>query len=303
LARRCARSSTPFVLGPLNGGVPWPNGFDTTRRHEREWLSYFRGAYKLLPGHSSMLARTAAIIVGSQSTLREIPDRFKNKCIYMPENAVDPDRFSLPASNGSSKVMRACFVGRLVPYKGPDMLLEAVAPLVRDGRLQLDIIGDGPMMQELRSLIQERQLQSGVTMHGWIAHAKLEPVMRKSRLFLFPSIREFGGGVVLEAMALGLVPVVVNYAGPGELVTEAVGYKLPLGTRSFIVERLRSTVTAICNEPAQLDGKSEAARDRVRKLFTWDVKAGQIIEIYDWVRGRRTEKPKFFELEASATKL
>jgi glycosyltransferase involved in cell wall biosynthesis len=58
--------------------------------------------------------------------------------------------------------------------------------------------------------------------------------------------------------------------------------------------RLRATVSGICTEPQQLRAKSEAARARVRDLFTWDVKARQIIEVYDWARTRHGKKPEFF---------
>jgi len=294
LAKRCARAGIPFILGPLNGGVPWPKEFQSARRQEREWLSYLRGAYKLMPGYGSTLANSAAIIAGSRSTLSEIPAHFQEKCVYVPENAVDPARFSAPAAQASQGVLRACFVGRLVPYKGPDMLIEAVAPLVRAGRLRLDILGDGPLMPVLRELVQQHDLQSGVTLHGWIAHEQLQAIMRECQLLLFPSIREFGGGVVLEAMALGIVPVVVDYAGPAELVTDEVGFRVPLGERSKIIERLRATVSGICAEPQQLRAKSEAARARVRDFFTWDVKARQVIEVYDWARTRHGKKPEFF---------
>jgi glycosyltransferase involved in cell wall biosynthesis len=196
-------------------------------------------------------------------------------------------------------VVRACFVGRLVPYKGPDLLLEAVAPLVRDGRLRLDVIGDGPLRAELQAFVREHELQSGVTLHGWIANESLQPVMRKSQLLLFPSIREFGGGVVLEAMALGIVPVVVDYAGPAELVTEEVGFKIPLGDRQFIIDHLRETVAQICDAPQQLLVKSAAARARVQEHFTWCAKARQVIQIYEWVRGGRNLKPNFFNLDLS----
>jgi glycosyltransferase involved in cell wall biosynthesis len=174
------------------------------------------------------------------------------------------------------------------------MLLEAIAPLVKAGRLRLDIIGDGPLMPALIAAVKADGLESGVALRGWLSHDDMQPVMRESQLLLFPSIREFGGGVVLEAMAMGLVPVVVDYAGPGELVSDAVGFKIPMGPRATIVGQLRNAVSSLCDDPAQLIGKSQAARDYVRKFFTWDVKARQVAAVYDWVLKRRPDKPDFF---------
>ncbi|MBC7180369.1 MAG: glycosyltransferase family 1 protein, partial [Roseovarius sp.] len=87
LAGKCARAGVPFVLGPLNGGVPWPAGFDAERRREREYLSYLRSAYKSLPGRAATLRHAAAIFAGSRHTMGELPGFARAKTVYLPENA------------------------------------------------------------------------------------------------------------------------------------------------------------------------------------------------------------------------
>lgn len=288
LARRCAQAGTPFVLGPLNGGVPWPKGFNSERRREREVLSYVRNLYKLAPGRSSTLANSAAIIVGSRHTESEIPLRFREKCVYLPENAIDANWASLPKPP-LSVPLRGCFIGRMVPYKGPDILLEAAMPLLLAGRLRLDMIGDGPLLSGLKNLVIRNGASDAVTFHGWMAHADVRTVASQCTLFAFPSIREFGGGAVMEAMALGLAPLIVDYAGPGEIVTDETGIKVPIGTRREIVERFRSELERLAENPDLASTIGLNARDRVRSHFTWDRKARQILQVYDWVLGRSTK--------------
>lgn len=292
LAAKCARIGVPFVLGPLNGGVPWPAAFASARRQEREWLSYLRGVYKLLPGRRRMLANTAAILVGSRHTQSEIPAADQTKTIYLPENAIDLARFNRIATPAPGP-LRACFIGRMVPYKGPDMLLEAAAPLLRDGRLVIDMIGDGPMMPALRQQVQAEGTADAVHFHGWLAHADVQAIAAQNSVFAFPSIREFGGGVVLEAMALGLVPLIVDYAGPGELVTANVGRKVPLGDRAAIVAGFRAELERMAADPAALVPLAIAARARVQAAFTWPRKAAQVGQVYDWVLQHRVEMPDF----------
>ena len=285
VAARCRAAGVPFVLGPLNGGVPWPAGFDAERRREREWLSYVRGAYKLLPGRGSTLAAASAILCGSRHTQGEIPARHQAKTVWLPENAIDPARFNQVAAQDLSLPLRGCFIGRLVPYKGPDMLIEAAAPLLREGRLLLDIIGDGPMRGALEAQAAALGAPGAVTFHGNLPHARVQDVAVRANLLTFPSIREFGGGVVLEAMALGVVPLVVDYAGPGELVTDTVGLKIPVGTRAEIVARLQARLAALVADPSALPGLAAAARQQALRDFTWPAKARQVAQVYDWVRG------------------
>ena len=137
VAARCAKVGVCFVMGPLNGGAPWPKGFDAERRREREWLSYVRGAYRLSLARRRMIRATAAIIAGSRHTASEFAGS-RDRLTLIPENGIDPTRFSLRAAQPGTLPIRCAFVGRLVPYNGPDMLVEAAEPFLRDGSMVLE---------------------------------------------------------------------------------------------------------------------------------------------------------------------
>ncbi len=293
LARHCRRAGVPFVLGPLNGGVPWPAAFDAARRQEREWLSYVRRAYRLLPGYRGTLRSAAAVVVGSRDTLSQIPASVRPKCVYLPENAVDPERFRRPHPRRPELPLRLAFVGRLVPYKGPDMLLEAAAGLIRQGQVIVELIGEGPLRPTLESLIAREGLRDGAHLAGWVDHGKLQGRLAETDVLVFPSIREFGGGVVLEAMALRVPALVVDYGGPAELVTPETGWLVPLGTRLQIVAGLRAALDRLCADPDQIVTRGAAAARRVARLFTWDRKAHQMLAIYRWALGAAADKPDF----------
>ncbi len=290
---KCAKAGVPFVLGPLNGGVPWPDGFDAERRQEKEWLSYLRSAYKLMPGRGKTLQSASAILVGSRHTQSEVPARHQEKTIYIPENGIDPSRFNQVAAPPEGGPLRVCFVGRLVPYKGADMLIRAAAPLLADGRLVLDIIGDGPVMADLKA--QAAEYGDKVTFHGWLAHEQVQNVMAQCHLFGFPSIREFGGGVVLEAMALGVPPLIVDYAGPGELLKPGTGFKVPCGTRDQIVTAFNAQLTALCEDRTGLAEIAKSGHDLIQSKFLWARKAEQVRDVYEWVMGREAAKPLPFD--------
>jgi glycosyltransferase involved in cell wall biosynthesis len=293
LAGKCRRAGVPFIVGPLNGGVPWPKGFDAARRQEREWLSYIRGIYQLLPGIRATRRNASALLIGSHDTWDQTPAKYHHKCIYVPENAIDPTRFRTLRTRAAARPLKVVFVGRLVPYKGADMLLEAAAPLIRSGDVQVTIIGDGPQMPELRSLVAREILTENVRFTGWVKHGEIQTILANMDVLGFPSIREFGGAVVLEAMAVGVVPIIVNYGGPAELVTLDTGFAVAMGTRSQIVQRFRAILTQLVSSPETIDRMSARAIDHVRNNFTWDAKAGAVLEVYKWLMNPNLPIPAF----------
>lgn len=288
LAARCKEAGVPFVMGPLNGGLPWPKGFGEARVREKEWLSYVRNAYKLMPFYKSTRDNASAIITGSRATRGQVSPRWQPKTVYIPENAIDPKRFGTSKSEGPVELpLRVAFVGRFVPYKGMAMLMEAAAPLIREGKVVLEYIGDGQEMPNLKAQAAREGIEAGVTFAGWVKHQELQGRLSKNHVFGFPSVREFGGAVVCEAMALGLVPIVMDYGGPGEIVSPATGFAIPMGTPEEIVVRVREVLAKLAADPSVIRPMGERARERVFKYFTWKAKAEQVAEVYRWALGER----------------
>jgi glycosyltransferase involved in cell wall biosynthesis len=93
-------------------------------------------------------------------------------------------------------------------------------------------------------------------------------------------------------MAAGLVPIVVDFGGAGEVVSPATGFAVPLGSRSDIVRRMREALQRLVDEPSLIRPMGGRARTRVLRSFTWDAKAAQVLEVYRWVLGLRN-KPDY----------
>jgi hypothetical protein len=93
IAPALAKMGVPFVLGPLNGGVPWPKAFRHIARAEKEWAGKLRGFAKYLPGARSTRRHAAAILAGSRAVINELSAADQERTIFMPENAIDLSRF------------------------------------------------------------------------------------------------------------------------------------------------------------------------------------------------------------------
>lgn len=274
-------TDVPMILGPLNGGLPWPPEFPNLRKQENEFLVPLRKAYKLMPYYAATYRRIRAAIAGSQHTASEIPASFRGKKYFLPENGVDPAKFTISDNwTPPSGKFRFVTVGRLVPYKGLWLTLSAM----RDSNIlkgcELVVIGDGPDRAKLEQTAREYGLEGCVKWLGQLDQKTMSAEMRSSQCFVFPSLREFGGGVVIEAMACGLPSIIVDYGGPRDLIDAASGILLPMQPEVPMVGALREAMERVVGDPDLCRRLAGNASARIRSDFTWDVKAARLRAIY-----------------------
>jgi len=279
----------PFVIGPINGGLPWPRGFSQLER-QKQWITGLRYLYRFLPFAQSTRRRAAAIIAGSSQTYAEFA-AFSEKLFFLPENGI-------PRSLCSGAVRRVerdsnlelIFVGGLVPRKACDLALRAAAPLLRSDLARFTIVGDGPERSRLEQLTRSLGVERAVSFCGMLRHGDAMQRLRSADVLVFPSLRDFGGGVVFEALAVGVVPVVIDFGGPGDIVNSEVGYKVPLTNESEVVAEIEKILANLSSNRELLNRLREGGISYARECLSWDAKARTLTAIMRWAL-RQGPKP------------
>jgi len=286
LAHKLARIGVPFVVGPVNGGLPWPKELAGRRVQQKDRLSPVRDAAKLMPYRRSTWRDASAILVAAGHTLKDIPPAHRHKCFWLPEVGIFPERITASREGPVQLPLRVAFVGRLIPLKAVDLLVRAAAPLIRAGDVVVEVMGDGPARDDVERASREEGVEAGVVMHGWVSHHELADKLSRCDVLGFPSLRELGGGAVVEAMAMGLVPIVLRYGGPGEVVLDAFGFRVPIGSEATVVGGIRRALEALVADPGSLIERRTRARQWALGHFTWQAKSAKTADVYDWVLGR-----------------
>ncbi|MDJ0730411.1 MAG: glycosyltransferase family 4 protein [Crocosphaera sp.] len=280
-----ACQNTPFILGPVNGGVPFPSGFQKVARQEFAYFNFLRAIGRsLIPGYVETYQKADKILAGSTYTLNLIKDLFKipeERLELFYENGIPQSFFHQKIINQDNSVTNLLFVGRLVPYKGADMVIDAINNLSDDlkNKIKFTIVGDGSEKVNLENQVKNLGLENIVNFTGWIKQSETVEYYKQADIFCFPSIREFGGAVVLEAMACGLPCIVANNGGIGEYVTPETGFSIEPKSREYLVKELTEKITILIENKPLLEKMSAKCYERVEE-FEWSQKAKKIIEIY-----------------------
>jgi glycosyltransferase involved in cell wall biosynthesis len=292
----------PFVIGPLNGGLPWPPGF-TQLDNQREWISGLRKLYRFLPFARSTYRQAAAIIAASSQVYAEFAV-YRDKLFFVPEPGIGRSVCSEdargPKPDGKLELL---FVGGLVPRKACDLALRAAASLLRNDSARFTVIGDGPERDRLEKLTADLGIGKAVSFCGWLDHKEVLKGMQSADVFVFPSLRDNGAGVVFEALASGAVPLVVDFGGPGDIVHPEVGYKVPLTDENNMVSQMEMILADLAGNRDLLNRLRQQGMAYARECLTWDAKARSTTRVLNWAVGRGLKPdlvpPKFLHMDAA----
>lgn len=265
----------PCIVGPLGGGERAPLAL---RRHY-SWREYFQAALRdaanrlahFDPWLRSAYAQAGLILAKTPQTRQWLAPQHRAKADCMLEIGISAVREPAAASPPAHGGLRLLYVGRFLSFKGMGLGLRAFARLRAQGvDATLTMIGRGPEDAHWRGLSERLGVAQSVRWIPWMAQEELLRTYGEYDLFLFPSLNDSSGNVVLEALANGLPVVCLDLGGPAQLVTEDCGRVVRAADRgeAEVVEAIAQALAGIAAEPALDLRLRQGALARARQ-FEW----------------------------------
>lgn len=276
----------PYVRGPGGGSHRTPKALESEYRlggrlWERvrdrgQWL--FRHDPLFIKGHS----RARAIMVCNRESESKVPRRWAGKVHIFPVSGVSSrDLATVSFENSQGGPFRILSAGTLLRIKGFGLAIKAFKTFVeKHPDAEFELVGSGPEEQKLKALVRRIHAGSKVHFVPAMPRGELLRKMAAADVFLFPSLRDGGGTVAIEAMAVGKPVICLDVGGPGMHITEECGIKVTPGSAPDTVHKLADALERLYLDKDLRHKLGKAAQEKAKRSYHWDRLGERLMEIY-----------------------
>ena len=272
----------PLAVGPIGGGETSPaalrDAFPLRGRITERVRDVSNATITLNPIVRGGLVDADIIFVKTLETRDLLTPAMQQRTQPFIELTLSPGqiqsgRRSPPASP------RLLFAGRLLYWKGAHIAIHALAELSRRmPQARLTIVGKGPEEARLRALSATLGVAERTEFIPWLPQAQLFDLYDSHSLFVFPSLHDSSGNVVLESLARGLPVMCLDLGGPRQIVTPRSGIVVPTAGRdtAAVAAAMAEEMARLFADPARLAALSRGAiaragdfllRDQVARFY------------------------------------
>lgn len=281
------RLGKPMIFGPVGGGQQAPKAFQAylpnwykteIPRTLMSWLlvTFDSNVRKNLQHASVVLATNQETATLAKNLGAQRVELFLDS--GLPESFI-PAQFP---EREPGTVLRLLWLGRLISRKALPVVLAALSQVDPRVRFHLTVVGDGPMMAMLPSLIQQYGLEGRVTCLGTLPWSEVRHAYLTHDAFMFTSLRDSFAAQFLEAMATGLPIITLNHQGARDFIPAAAGLKVPVTTPEATIAALARAVEHFYDNPAARQDMGRAGYD-FALTQTWPQRVSRLLQLADEV--------------------
>ena len=263
----------PFLLGPVAGGDQVPIILRKKFLFKNKLFEYFRDIVNYLikfsPMHILMYKNCKKIFFNSAQTKKLIPKKFHYKSKKILGISLEESRISKRPQK-LNKNISICYIGRIEQLKGIDILLDTFFLInSKIKNIKFNIVGSGSHDLHLKKKIKMLKLNKKVKWYKYMERKKIFKFYEKNTFLIFPSLRDSGGLVLLEAMSKGTVIAGLNIGGPGEIIDSSTGIKVNIKdkTHNEIVNKLTKGIISLIKNKKKYQEKSKNCLQKVNRYI------------------------------------
>lgn len=264
----------PMIFGPVAGGDSIPQGYAKHFSFKQRVIEYTRALMNQMVRFDPLMRMTFKhaykIIFTSEAHIALVPRYAQEKSLVELAIGVSDEGVLNHGSLNQHQVFasKLLFAGRCIGWKGMDIGLRAFAQVhAMRPQARLTVIGDGADKARWVKLAQELNLP--VDWLGWMPKEQVVAAYSEYDLLFYPSLRDSGGFVVLEALEQGLPVASFKLGGPGVVVDGSCGVAVPpASSLDETITRYAAAVVEMLDRLEAGEKFQQACDERVRQ-FTW----------------------------------
>jgi glycosyltransferase involved in cell wall biosynthesis len=167
-------------------------------------------------------------------------------------------------------------------HKGIPLALEVLSNLKRlapDIKFKYLIVGDGPELKFIKRKVKENDLEPDVVFTGMIDRSELFALFNNAHFFMLLSFKEGGSWALIEAMAHGVVPIVLDAGGIRDLIRGDLGIKVKPSDSNKLTSEIANKILSLLQDRECYFKESERICEYVQSQLTWDKKIDEIMQV------------------------
>lgn len=280
------RLNVPFIFGPISGAQQVPQvAYPFLRFSDRlcEWIRtlIFNISWRIWQRPRRAIKKAKLVLVDNPETEEKVRQiRKSDPVLLISDGGVDAVKEKDNNFYKAKKGINLFWSGLLMPRKNFGLLLESVAKLPANIIWSLRVAGDGRLFNYWKRGVESYGLQRQISFLGRIDYPHMSEQYRWADVFVFPSLREATGTVLVEAMSYGLPVIALNIHGARYILDENCAFLVSVMNKEQMVEDFRNAIIELYSNPELGEKMGEAGRERVKQHYLWQKRGEQMNQIY-----------------------
>ena len=275
----------PLILGPIGGAQETPDSLKYyVRDHQKnEKLRHVLNIFlSNTLNYRRTLQKADKIFFSNEETKKFLAGKIrdKGKCELFTEVGWSGELPVLSEEHNVQDTFTMMWAGRMEYRKGLELLFDALELLPRELDWRLILCGSGSEINRYKEIVSKKTYSEKVVFKGKIPFTELKNIYRVADLFVFPSLRETTGTVIIEAMAHAVPVLALKQGGAVEVITDETGFLVTGDMKEEILHNFRDIMEyCICN-PCITKQYGMNARKRIEEYYRWDKRIERMSDLY-----------------------